>query len=221
MFEPRPAQKQILEYTGGRMGIAAVPGSGKTHTLSALAAQIIRNGTLDEDQEVLVVTLVNSAVENFNQRVEQFLGGTENLPGFQYRVRTLHGLANDIIRERPSIAGLANDYTILDERDSTAIITQAVTAWYRSHITEIESYLDMGVAESYLCKVRKTYLPDLLSDIATAFIRTVKDKQLSTDDVIQMGDDVQHHPGMPPVIHVHPHLSGIRPRPALPRSRGF
>ncbi|RPJ39185.1 MAG: ATP-dependent helicase, partial [Chloroflexi bacterium] len=103
MFEPRPAQRQILEYTGGRMGIAAVPGSGKTHTLSALAAQIIRNGTLDEDQEVLVVTLVNSAVENFNQRVELFLGGTENLPGFQYRVRTLHGLANDIIRDRPSI----------------------------------------------------------------------------------------------------------------------
>ena len=194
MFEPRPAQKQILEYTGGRMGIAAVPGSGKTHTLSALAAQIIRNGTLDEDQEVLVVTLVNSAVENFNQRVELFLGGTENLPGFQYRVRTLHGLANDIIRERPSIAGLANDYTILDERDSTAIITQAVTSWYRSHITEIESYLDMGVAESYLWKVRKDHLPGLLSDIATAFIRTVKDKQLSTDDVIKMGDDVQHIP---------------------------
>ena len=45
MFEPRPAQRQILEYTHGRMGIAAVPGSGKTHTLSALAAQIIRNGT--------------------------------------------------------------------------------------------------------------------------------------------------------------------------------
>ena len=65
-----------------------------------------------------MVTLVNSAVENFNQRVEQFLDNSENLPGFQYRVRTLHGLANDIIRERPSIAGLANDYTILDERDS-------------------------------------------------------------------------------------------------------
>jgi DNA helicase-2/ATP-dependent DNA helicase PcrA len=194
MFDARPAQRQILEYTRGRMGIAAVPGSGKTHTLSALAAQIIRNGSLEEDQEVLVVTLVNSAVENFNQRVEQFLDNTGNLPGFQYRVRTLHGLANDIIRERPSIAGLANDYTILDERDTTQIISQAVIAWYRSHIDEIESYLDLGVAESYLYKVRKTYLPDLLSDIATAFIRTVKDMQLTTEDVIRMGDEVQHLP---------------------------
>ena len=50
------------------------------------------------------------------------------------------------------------------------------------------------MAESYLYKVRKTYLPDLLSDIATAFIRTVKDMQLSTDDVIRMGDEVQHLP---------------------------
>ena len=89
---------------------------------------------------------------------------------------------------------MANDYTILDERDTTQIITQAVIAWYRSHIDEIESYLDLGVAESYLYKVRKTYLPDLLSDIATAFIRTVKDMQLTTDDVIRMGDEVQNLP---------------------------
>ena len=33
-FTPRPAQSQILAYTGGKMGISAVPGSGKTHTLS-------------------------------------------------------------------------------------------------------------------------------------------------------------------------------------------
>ena len=40
-FIPRPAQKEILQYTHGRMGIAAVPGSGKTHTLSYLAASLI------------------------------------------------------------------------------------------------------------------------------------------------------------------------------------
>lgn len=194
MFNPRPAQKEILKYKGGRMGIAAVPGSGKTHTLSALAAQIIRDGVLEDDQEVLVVTLVNSAVENFNQRVEQFLQETESLPGFQYRVRTLHGLANDIIRERPSITGLASDYTIQDERESNQIITQAVTSWYRSHISDIETYLDLGVAESYLWKIRKDNLPDLLRDIALAFIRTVKDKQLTTKEVNQIGDDVVHLP---------------------------
>jgi len=61
---PRPSQQNILRYNGGRLGIAAVPGAGKTHILSALAAQIIHSGALGDDQEVLIVTLVNSAVGN-------------------------------------------------------------------------------------------------------------------------------------------------------------
>ncbi|HRQ31596.1 MAG TPA: UvrD-helicase domain-containing protein, partial [Anaerolineales bacterium] len=64
-FTPRPSQQNILRYDGGRLGIAAVPGAGKTHILSALAAQIIHSGALQDDQEVLIVTLVNSAVDNF------------------------------------------------------------------------------------------------------------------------------------------------------------
>ena len=40
-FTPRSHQQSILNYTGGTLGISAVPGSGKTHILSALAAQII------------------------------------------------------------------------------------------------------------------------------------------------------------------------------------
>ena len=55
-FTPRPAQSQILAYTGGKLGISAVPGSGKTFTLSALAAQLIRSGRIGDEQEVLIVT---------------------------------------------------------------------------------------------------------------------------------------------------------------------
>ncbi|MBT6062163.1 MAG: UvrD-helicase domain-containing protein [Anaerolineae bacterium] len=62
----RPSQEKILAYTHGTMGISAVPGSGKTFTLSALAAEIIGRGVLDTEQEVLIVTLVNSAVDNFS-----------------------------------------------------------------------------------------------------------------------------------------------------------
>jgi len=70
-FTPRPSQQNILRYAGGRLGIAAVPGAGKTHILSALAAQIIHSGALQDDQEVLIVTLVNSAVDNFEARIKR------------------------------------------------------------------------------------------------------------------------------------------------------
>jgi len=117
----RPAQEEILNYTGGRMAISAVPGSGKTWTLSRLAAQIVASGVLLDDQEVLVVTLVNSAVENFNQRVSQFIEQANLLPRLGYRVRTLHGLAHDIVRERPGLVSLADNFQIVDEREADAI----------------------------------------------------------------------------------------------------
>jgi DNA helicase-2/ATP-dependent DNA helicase PcrA len=61
LFTPRPSQREILKYTSGTLGIPSVPGSGKTHTLSALAAPTISSGQLKSEQEVLIVTLVNSA----------------------------------------------------------------------------------------------------------------------------------------------------------------
>src|SRR5690349_23586080 len=104
-FTPRPSQEQILRYRGGRLGIAAVPGAGKTQILSALAAQIIASGSLGSDQEVLIVTLVNSAVDNFESRIKRFFDNPLQAL-YRYRVRTLHGLAHDIVREKPGRVGL-------------------------------------------------------------------------------------------------------------------
>ena len=122
MFNPRPLQSEVLKFRRGRMGVSAVPGSGKTQTLSYLASLLISENGVAEDQEVLVVTLVNSAVNNFSQRIEGFIEQTGLLPGFGYRVRTLHGLAHDIIRERPDLVGLAPQFSIIDERDANDIL---------------------------------------------------------------------------------------------------
>ena len=88
------------------MGVSAVPGSGKTEILSRLVAEIIDRGELGSRQEVLIVTLVNSAVDNFDQRVSKLVKEHGLLPHVGYRVRTLHGLAHDIVRERPALVGL-------------------------------------------------------------------------------------------------------------------
>jgi superfamily I DNA/RNA helicase len=107
MFNPRPMQAEVLKYTSGWMGVSAVPGSGKTHTLSALAARLIMDAGLKDDQEILIVTLVNSAVNNFSTRIAGFIKEQGLLPDIGYRVRTLHGIAHDIVRERPELAGLS------------------------------------------------------------------------------------------------------------------
>jgi len=93
LFIPRPAQERVLAYTDGKMGVSAVPGSGKTYTLSALAAQLVASGVMEDDQEVLVVTLVNSAVDNFKQRINDSVRRQGLLTGFGSPGQALSGSA--------------------------------------------------------------------------------------------------------------------------------
>ena len=81
----RPGQQSILRYKSGRMGISAVPGSGKTWTLSFLAANLIKEGAINPEQEILIVTLVNAAVDNFSARISTQLQAADLLPGLGYR----------------------------------------------------------------------------------------------------------------------------------------
>jgi DNA helicase-2/ATP-dependent DNA helicase PcrA len=183
-FTPRPAQERVLEYTGGTMGIAAVPGSGKTHTLSALAAKLILEGFLDEGQEILVVTLTNSAVDNFSTRINAFLESASRRPLLPpYRVRTLHGLAHDIVRERPDLVGLDSTFQIVDEREANNIRREAANAWLRVNAPLLNAYLDPALDDNRVNWLRRERLPALVEGIALAFIRTAKDMRLTPDDV--------------------------------------
>jgi DNA helicase II / ATP-dependent DNA helicase PcrA len=179
-FTPRPSQQRILEYTGGRLGIAAVPGAGKTHILSALAAQIIQSGALGDDQEVLIVTLVNSAVDNFEARIKRFFDNPLQAL-YKYRVRTLHGLAHDIVREKPARVGLEERFSIIDEREAGFIRRESVNAWLASH--SLDDYLDPALDQSKLDWVKRQQLPDLLDSLALAFIRSSKDRLLTPESL--------------------------------------
>ena len=182
MFKPRPRQQEVLNYRGGRMGVAAVPGSGKTSTLSYLAARLVATADLADDQEILVVTLVKSAVGNFAQSMARILKEEFGLlPGLGYRVRTLHSLANDIVRERPGLVGLADNFTVIDEREADDILQDAVETWVRANPDAPDYFLtDEHFADAY---TRTTRWPDVMKSVAMNFIRQAKDMQLSVMQV--------------------------------------
>jgi DNA helicase-2/ATP-dependent DNA helicase PcrA len=183
IYNLRPTQESILAYTGGKLGIAAVPGSGKTFVLSALAADLIARSELDSEQEVLVVTLVNSAVDNFSARISSFIEAQGLLPRLGYRVRTLHGLAHDIVREKPEKVGLEERFAILDEREADFIRKEAAQAWLTANPGLLDDYLDPGLDDSKRDWVRRSQLPDLIHSLALAFIRSAKDRRLAPDDL--------------------------------------
>ena len=176
-FIPRPAQEKILAYTHGTMGIAAVPGSGKTLILSALAAKLIADNVLAEGQEILIVTLTNSAVDNFSARIHNFLQAGERRLIPPYRVRTLHGLSHDIVRERPELVGLDANFQIIDEREANAIRKDVAHSWLQQNPDALDDYLDPEMEEKRADWIRREKLPDLVENIALSFIRTAKDKQ--------------------------------------------
>ncbi len=190
MFNPRPKQAEVLRYRLGKMGVSAVPGSGKTQTLSYLAAQLIAEEYVKDDQEVLVVTLVNSAVNNFGARIESFIREYELLPGIGYRVRTLHGLAHDIVRERPDLAGLPNQFTIVDEHVANEILENATNLWLRAHPEFISEYSNPEVDPFKEYRLQRDW-QDMVPIIAGSFIRQAKDLQLYPADIRKLLDGLQ------------------------------
>ena len=183
MFKPRPKQRQVLDYRQGYMGVAAVPGSGKTATLSYLAAKLLAETDLADGQEILIVTLVNSAVSNFARQINAYVKTGGLLPGFGYRVRTLHGLANDIVRQKPTAASVDENFIIIDERESNEILTDAVETWIRKYPQTADAYL----AEKYRGKshYRQHHWSRIVTDTARSFIYQAKDELLSPDDLYE------------------------------------
>jgi DNA helicase-2/ATP-dependent DNA helicase PcrA len=179
MFKPRPNQQEVIQYTSGMMGISAVPGSGKTQTLSYLASQLIVENHVKDDQEVLIVTLVNAAVDNFAGRIKGFLSARKLLPDFGYRVRTLHGLAHDIVRERPDLAGLSDRFDILDENETGEILRTITQAWLHTHPDLVVDYTSPDVD----LEKANFYWQRGAVDLASAIIRMAKDKQMTAQDI--------------------------------------
>ncbi len=198
-FIPRPAQERILAYRGGPMGISAVPGSGKTFTLSLLAAQLVEQlaseGPLD-DREVLVVTFTNSAVENFRSRIGTFVRQEQGLlPGVGYRVRTLHGLAHDIVRERPALVGLSETFDIIDERTANEVKRDAALAYLRTHPDVFSPY----ILPEFLQNFRRIerYLLDDAIDIANLVIRVGKELRVEPHE---LQAQLRHQSGTWPLL---------------------
>ncbi len=184
MFNPRPKQQEVLNYKRGKMGVAAVPGSGKTRTLSALAAKLVAEGNLQADQEVLIVTLVNSAVDHFARQVRIFLQEEYKLlPNVGYRVRTLHGLCNDIVRDRPSLVALEEGFQIVDEREAAGILQEAAQTWARTNPNSANAYLAPELDENRRDWVVREQWSDLVTSIAFNFVRSAKDMRLTPEDI--------------------------------------
>ena len=132
----RLEQERITEYVSGRAAVSAVPGSGKTYTLAALASRLLTGGHVADDAEILVVTFTTSAVDNIRTRIHKILTEQSGFDAGGYRVLTLHGLAHMIVRERPDLAGTTSDFRVDDELSGRQTMPEAT----RHFINQAQDY---------------------------------------------------------------------------------
>ncbi|MFC1465608.1 MAG: ATP-dependent helicase [Candidatus Brachytrichaceae bacterium NZ_4S206] len=156
----RPQQARIInEYGGGRLAVSAVPGSGKTHTLAALAAHLLARGMVGPDAEVLVVTFTNSAVDNVKARIRLALRDL-GLSDGGFRVFTLHSLANTIVRERPDLAGVTFDYRIDDELSNSRAMSDAARWFIQQERDYWLSFLPSGLTQQQRYQLESAWSDD-------------------------------------------------------------
>lgn len=124
----RPAQEAVLTYTGGRMAVSAVPGSGKTFTLSLLAARLIAEGRIDvaANRQVLIVTYLNASAETFKMRLREQLQAL-GLPPLGFDARTLHSLSLEIVRLMQGETAAMP--VVVDEAQGRYFLARAIDLW--------------------------------------------------------------------------------------------
>jgi DNA helicase-2/ATP-dependent DNA helicase PcrA len=177
----RPAQEDVLAWTGGRMAVSAVPGSGKTFTLSLLAARLIAEGRVDPQagQQILIVTYLNSSADTFKTRLRERLLG-QGLPPIGYDARTLHSLSLEIVRLAQGEGATAP--AVLDEGQGRYFLARAIDVWKGDYPDLWQAFLP---EESPVARVQ---FRELVENTARVFIRTAKNERYRPNQIIERID---------------------------------
>lgn len=124
----REDQEKIMKYDSGTMAVPAVPGAGKTFIIANLSAKLIKENN-KRGRKLLIVTYMNSAVNNFKSRIAQFLNDNGIHGGNKYEVMTIHSLAMKILKEKPSAVAVGEEFRIVDDFNIDDILYKIITQW--------------------------------------------------------------------------------------------
>ena len=121
----REDQLPIINYEGGKMAVSAVPGAGKTFIVTNLVAKLLQEKKQGKGK-ILILTYMNSAVNNFKVRIKKILEEKNIEEKTSYEVMTIHSLAVKIIKEKPEIVMLNEDFNIADDLQKTMILNECI-----------------------------------------------------------------------------------------------
>ena len=106
------AQSRAATHCGGPLLIVAGAGTGKTRTLVHRVAHLIETGARPE--RILLLTFTRRSAQEMLSRVERLVGSE----GRAVHGGTFHATAHRLLRKFGPQAGIAADFTIMDQGDA-------------------------------------------------------------------------------------------------------
>jgi DNA helicase-2/ATP-dependent DNA helicase PcrA len=184
-FIPRPGQKEVLKYKGGKLAVPAVPGAGKTTVLAHLAADLIAE-EVPEDKKILIVTYMNSAVANFRRKIGDFLS-EKGLPRSRgYSVKTLHSLALGIIKEKPEARLINQDFELIENGLKYRWIKELCSRWTAENSIRLANFFTFDKNSYRFNKSTEKWKERDFPAFVASMISHFKMKLLSSDELLNM-----------------------------------
>ncbi|WP_313110423.1 DNA helicase Rep [Stutzerimonas nitrititolerans] len=198
MSRLNPRQQEAVNYVGGPMLVLAGAGSGKTSVITRKIAYLIQQCGI-RAQYIVAVTFTNKAAREMKERVGSLLRGGE---GRGLTVSTFHNLGLNIIRKEYAKLGYKPGFSIFDEGDIKALLTDIMQKEYAGDdgVDEIKNYIgswknDLITPEQALAEARNPK-EQTAAIVYTHYQRTLKAyNAVDFDDLIMQPVKLfQDHP---------------------------
>ncbi|AYC34821.1 DNA helicase Rep [Pseudomonas cavernae] len=157
MSRLNPRQQEAVNYVGGPLLVLAGAGSGKTSVITRKIAHLVQNCGI-RAQHIVAMTFTNKAAREMKERVGTLLRGSE---GKGLTVSTFHNLGMNIIRKEYAALGYKPGFSIFDEGDIKALLTDIMQKEYAGDdgADEIKNYIgswknDLILPEAALANAR-------------------------------------------------------------------
>jgi DNA helicase-2/ATP-dependent DNA helicase PcrA len=182
----RTGQHSLADWKQGQMAVSAVPGAGKSYSLSVAAAIAIARNQLHSRKQLVVVTYTRSAAASIKSKIRDRLKELYLPPG-GFIVQTLHGLALNIANSQKELSRLnLEKATIVIPNLGHRVIREAVEKWIAAHPRHYQTLLE-GIQfdgeETERLRRQSVLRTEVLPSLADTAVREAKSSGLLPENL--------------------------------------
>ncbi|HEY8851547.1 MAG TPA: ATP-dependent helicase [Gemmatimonadaceae bacterium] len=180
--ELNPQQAAAATHGDGPLLIIAGAGTGKTRTLVYRVAHLIERGATAE--RILLLTFTRRAAQEMLSRAERLVGSNSK----RVHGGTFHATAHRLLRRYGPAAGLAKDFTIMDQGDSADLMQLSrAQLGYAAKVKRFPKketlqyvysrHINTGIPVEDIIRDEYAQFVDYLEDFAKIYVDYVRRKQ--------------------------------------------